>query len=1148
MSGETVVSITEAEPRGFVLTLSTGRLAHINIIDTQGKPSISAQYLRSGDSHKGGVFGSLRNVFNSAGWRKDIAAVRASHSLQRGQRFVVAATPSATFQIWDLSWNGTGSLVHEINAREDVLMALSEGAEVPPDLKNSRFKLLDFSLMARDPSKKKIVRSGGTSDCTLMILTALTGRESTRYALVGLELADGAVSIDVVHPIKCYTTSMPTEVSSRPRVLVPEPAQTAFVIFEKSVVLVSLHEIEESPESQLQIEAHTLPDTFQDVIDFKKSKTYRVVGSAPEVLKQNKDIGSCITMVYGFGLIRVSALPMKEGQSATDRNTVTAQTKIEQAIFFGGLRQDLLDFTPRAETEFLIEEIEQAVLDVSSSILSSTTPYLPKLGPSMEQQLSRRAQALADLNKHVRRHYPGVKRSVKWMLLSNAGKMAAAQELWRCYDDSVRNPFKTTDTKNVFAELCDAAHPNYKNQNQPDKFETDAVRHWFTHDIWRLEWAIPYAEKMVETLFKESIEDKNELDLTSKARIISEATSIQLAALETAFKFREANLPIYGLEDESIRDGVLQKGYEQVPQEVFWTSNSHIVKSIKMLTDIGREFAKLLDDPANEEVSDDEASEALLYRLAEDNPRQVELCLLTNIERYSWLLVQEDPKMRLEGESRKESHAKLRKKLITSLGEIAQIEPAIVMAEKYSDMDALADIIENELENTEDEEMEAALEDRVRANFVKFGTPWSNAFFTKHLIGAESFRILNQDAISKKYLTKFLRSHEKAYAKIGWLNEVTIEEDFGRAADFLETVQRQADHVWSQKVATGMRKLSILAAKSKGQSIEQTNGPTLTRLDQSISILEIQENLYSYVKPTVADAIDAEAETDLALERHCGALTKNTLTYKESLRHSFEKLVTNRVLSPDELITILTLISVDPATSDPNTFMPTRSSAALKLLQLDPTFTSPSSTPSLRSFYERLIWRRCIITDDWPALNRTENKPDHVITLETSQTLLFQTLCHSLRAELWGQPALHPQPPDDSMIDVGTTIESLKDLPLYENTPDTQLADIVADMSQEAERLETCISAGRLGDRWAGILEDARVAVMAEGDREGERKAELREVEVRMVESERGKVKGLGIDGASDERLGDGGVVDGEAWGDVRGKHLTAGEFWGDLS
>lgn len=1094
MSGETVVNITEAEPRGFVLTLSTGRLAHLMISDTQGKPTINTHYLRSSTSQGGGVFGSLRSVFSSVAWKRDVAAVRASHSLQRGQRFVIVATTAASFQIWSLSWNGTASLVHDVDAREHISKALSTGTEVFQDRQEPQFELLDFTIMPGGATGKEVGKSGGNSDCTLMALTVVKGQDSSKLALVGLRFTDGALSIDVVHPISCYRTSLPNESTFKPQVLVPEPAQMAFVVLQKSVILVSLLELEESPGTQLQIEAHTLPDPFQDTIDFKKSKPYRVVGCAPEPYDQMQASASCVIMIYGFGLIRVAALPMKPGQTATDRSSVTAQTKIEQAIFFGGLRQDLLDFTPRPEMEFSVEEIQQAAIDVNKSIMSSTSPYLPTISPSMELQLSRRAQALSDLNKHLRNNYPPLDPTTNWILLSNAERMAAAQELWRRYDETIQNPIKTSDSRNVFTELVEGIHPKYKNENQPDNHETDGVRHWFIHDTWRLEWAVPYAQEIVEIMFKESVEDKEEFDIATKARMVSEAQDIHLAALETALKFREVNAPAYGLGDDLLSDGVLRIGYENLPKDGLWTSNPMVVNHVKMLTDVAREMAKRLDESSEEEPIDDKCEE-LLLKLAQDNPRQVHLCIQIGIEQYRWLKSRNDAEDQAVGKSLQHSHLALRRELLTKLGAIAQTRSAIFLAEKYHDMGALADIIENELshnvENNDDQEVHDALQDRIKSNFVRFGTPWANAFFLRHLDGAGAVNILDQNQISNLHLSNFLRQHAGVYAKIGWLNEVTAERNFGLATDFLEEVQKQTDNLWGQKVATSMRKLTLLAAKSTGQAKEEIAAPIIKSLDHGVATLAIQEQLYAYIKPSVADALDAEAEVDLAMERHGNDFVANKPTYQESLRRNFEKLLSSHILEADDLIDTLTMLDTDPITTDPSSFMKIRFLSALRVVQLSPAFDSSSSNHPRKSLLERTIWRRCMLRDDWPALNRTESKTDSVVAEETSQTCLFQTILHGYRAGFWHHTS-QPLPPEDTLLEAGTTVEALRESSRYnKDTPDTALSALASDMALEAEQLESCITAGRLADRWAGLVEDARLAAREEADRWGEVQAEM---------------------------------------------------------
>ena len=183
-----------------------------------------------------------------------------------------------------------------------------------------------------------------------------------------------------------------------------------------------------------------------------------------------------------------------------------------------------------------------------------------------------------------------------------------------------------------------------------------------------------------------------------------------------------------------------------------------------------------------------------------------------------------------------------------------------------------------------------------------------------------------------------------------------------------------------------------------------------------------------------------------------------------------------------------------------------------------------------------------MITDDWPALNRTENKPESVIAEEITQTLLFQTLYHGYLAGFWDQ-SMQPLPPNDALLEVGTTVELLRENPSYWNTPDNELADLASDMSREAEQLELCISAGRLADRWSGIVEDARLAVREEADRKGEHRAEVMETELRMARKEERKDRVVsGLDGAEDDRVDAG---DEEVLGSVKGRHLTSREFWG---
>ena len=1063
--------------------MSTGRLAHLIVSDPQGKPSINVQFLRDNGASSGGVFGSLRSVFSSAGWKKDVAAVRAGRSYQRGQRFIVVATTTGTFQTWDLNWNETHALVSDVDARGDILKAMTEAGDVFQDHGEHVFEILDFTTLHNSDSGKAIARSKHSGDCKLMALTVLKGTEISRYALIGLSLADGSVNVDVVHPITCYRSPAPVDTEFRPQVIVPENAETAFVVMERTLILVSLAEIEESPNSQLQMEAHTLPDPFQDAVDFRKTKPYRVVGCASEQYDRSYAQCSCVVMIYGFGVVRITALPLQEGQSALGRATVTAKTKLEQAVFFGSLQQDLLDFTPRPEIRFSSAEIENAALSVSHSIMKSTSPHIVTIGPSMDQQLQRRSIALADLNKYLRRHYQNdLSRLTKWKLLWSAEKMASAKAIWRCYNSAIANLRKGSDDKNLLAELIESMSEEIKDENQPERHETDGVRHWFIHDLWRLEHVLPWAQNMVERLFQWGVEDDMKLDLATQARLVSEANDIQLAGLETAFKFREVNVAAYGLENEIMMDGVLQRGYEELPE--FWTSTANTVERVKTLTDVSRELTTF-----SEQADDDNGpSQELIVKLAADNPRQVQICCQTYIERFRWLKSRQDPESRAAGEDLQTAHFKVRKILFASLSDLGQPDIGIQLAEKYRDMEALVEILDEELSNADSDDLAVMYQERATAYFTKFGTYWANAYFQKHLNGGNAVAVLTNNAKIKTHLTKFLRSHP-FYAKLSWINEVASERNYLASSDNLKLAEKQEANLWSKKIDLSMSKLSLMAATSKGQVSEDSTKSTKQEIDDKMAVFEIQEKLYKYIKPTMRGAIDAMAEIEMAMEKYGTRFVDNRPILRKALEQYLRRLLAMEALSSEGLIDVLTLIDDEGLYVDEEGVMDLRFFSAFKVLRWT---NLEASDPGYKDLLERCIWRRCMIQDNWEDVNRTELKDDTQVEVETGATSLFKTLREGYRTGFWDK---QPPLPPDSVTNAGATIESLKTSSHYSNMADNKLELLAHDLEIEADLLDQYLERGRLEEWWKGVVEAAKASARAEADEKGEEQLRKRNSE-----------------------------------------------------
>ena len=84
----------------------------------------------------------------------------------------------------------------------------------------------------------------------------------------------------------------------------------------------------------------------------------------------------------------------------------------------------------------------------------------------------------------------------------DAEKMAAAETLWRWYNEAISNA--DNGPKDLFAEMIEAIPEDLKLENQPEMGETDGVRHWFIHDVWRLEYVIPYSHEIVESFSRKA--------------------------------------------------------------------------------------------------------------------------------------------------------------------------------------------------------------------------------------------------------------------------------------------------------------------------------------------------------------------------------------------------------------------------------------------------------------------------------------------------------------------------------------------------------------------------------------------------------------------------------------------------------------------
>ncbi|KAH8730106.1 Non-repetitive/WGA-negative nucleoporin C-terminal-domain-containing protein [Phaeosphaeriaceae sp. PMI808] len=1073
-SGEIVIDVVDIEHAGFVLTSSNGRIAHLTLRDSQGRPSITTTFLNTPSSSNGSFF-SLKGLLGG-GARKSIASVKARPSETKGQMEVITVTRTGLFEQWDLSWSGQSNFRREIDTQMEIACAVQP--EASPDSRNLlEVQVLDFAVMEQQNSQDAV---------SLLVLVALSGLESLEYSLVEVDLSVTGATISRAIPLRNF---------HQPRVLkeptgtllVPHPGHTAFVQFPRAICVASLAQPEESPDNQLLLDSGRSALPFQDTVYFREDIDVVFSGFSLDNTQRKDKRATALLFIQQFGLVQISTQPPSKDARDEERLKVTARSKLEQATFFSTAPRNLLDFSVKSRFSFPGDEVAQAALDISSGILSSSYDHLDKVTSSMDDQFQKRASGLRTLISCLQSDYPSLSLQTKWCLLWQAEKLAATHNLWLWYQD------KQQDQQNhpelypdniLIGDIIKALNERYKTPIRSDLGETDYIRQFFLKDVDSLHTLIPWGWQFLRTFY---IKDGAKEQPPVMQRL-SEASDVMLVALETAFEFRQANIESYGLDPESLQDGILKPGhgYDMLPH--VWTSSHNIVSSIRSLVDVGRNLAVTNFEEGFQE--------GLAQKIGKDNPRLVRVGCQTHIERFQWALEQSDEKQREMGRSlRHEWNANVRPSHIMGLMEIGLATDGMKLAEQYRDMPTLVNLVWDETNWLESEKastrskMEQAestvklnrIKERISRYFDIYGDDWAEAFYSKYVKENQAAQLFTKEYLNQPALTKFLRA-DPSRARLRWINEVSGEKNYeAAAASLFEAATKQETNVWCQRVELSIAKLAMLCKKEAGK--DTAPQPLVTepkerskadrardnRFSSTLHQLEyakIQEDLYERLLPIIERALDEKASVDLLMEEFGEGRLRDRPAHQSILREGFENLINHKVIDPALMIDILTLMDSDDLETssalDSDEFL-----IALRVLRIN----WPDIHRTTREGLLKLVWKRLCLKDNWAEINQTKETSDAQLSdflLHTSVGRLFRGLLRMKAADAISK-VMWPQQLSDLLGAGGThgelcvrfASEDLREPIIRDNLLDDDILREYIEKNRLEEWFRAAIEAGR---------------------------------------------------------------------------------------
>ncbi|KAG6002930.1 hypothetical protein E4U21_002495 [Claviceps maximensis] len=1100
-SGEKVISITNAESAGFILTFSTGRLAYMSVRDSHGRPAISVQFLRSSaGSSSGGIFGSIRQAFSHLSLRGDIAALRADRSTRVGERNIVALTSKGKLQAWKIHRGGHNEPLGEFDMRDRLVSALQENDPFSRDLPPDSFEALDFAYVPKGLDAKYLNLSR-LSDAMaadtplvqhLLLLVSLTRRSVSRYALVEVIMTPGECHIGMIRPITSYSTPVSVAASdvpktARPRIYLPRPALVAFAVFERAAVIASVAVHPESPDSQIQSDNHILTPSFEDVVDFREDNVHEIIGSgfeeiAPLNFEENRAVRhkiknpAVLLMVRGAGVVRFVTTDVDKFASEQPPQ-VSAKSKLEQAVFFGARKDSPLIFDKRQDIKFTDEQLSEAARTISHEILSSTTVYISTLPASLEDNLRARSNALERLILHLNTLGADLDRQTRWYLLHHAEKMHVAALLWKRHE-AFTAARSADDKKSLIGLIVEFIHQDQKTNPVASSGEVDRVRHWFINDVFRLEIFVAWAYEVIKVLYQDNL-----LDDVKVTTMLSEAMEMNIATQVGAHEFRRNNLSFYGLGEESLRMGILRDGYKDIDEP--WTGCSYVANNIKRLSELCDQWCKKHDQvrPMALPMEASIPSPASIGKILDGLPVLTDVMLLSVLEYARWGAVNSDNRALSEEYFR--TYEKERHDKPVALARAGKWEQGAAIAEKHGCLTALAVILLEHIAILEASEDQPGLSDtevnslrnlrqakktQLEDSFSKYGQafafPVYECLLDRH--GVEA--VLEFDLDTLGFKTRFLRSRPEL-ARISWINDVQQEKDVDHAAEtLLDLALGNEEQVWKKKIELSMGKLALLAeaeAESKGHSLFKVKSDDtrreerLRQVDNELVVVRIQDQLYGQIAPSTYAAVDSAAALGFAIDAHSTNIPRRQKALNQLFSEGMERLLGHQALNPMCLIDMLTLVSLRPEARDEiaNPFW-----MALKVAN------NSCHSDEIKQA-KRLIWRRLFTRDDWAKINDTQLKDDREVVERLAETELFAMLTDCVRYQDPREP-FRPMQPQEAL---GVFTEQLDRR--FRSFSESEQSKLIEAMNYEDRLLKQHIEKNRLVSWLESTFEAAQVEV-----------------------------------------------------------------------
>ncbi|KAK9459422.1 Nup133 N terminal like-domain-containing protein [Lipomyces oligophaga] len=795
--GETLEYLQNIEPVGVVVSTSSGRFVLVELYDNIGRPGITCTVMRGTGT---GMWSNLKGVLKLGGTRRDVVSIKPGKYLGRTERLFATINIRAGVAMWHCSRGGYYNLTTELELKDLLLDSIRD---IYPQSEQT-FEAHDIELLPDD-------------DHRALILTSFTydeesnlGPERIFYMLFTVSFDGERAEIISAHRITCYSGQS----TKRPKLLLPKPGYTAFIVLSHAVVMLS---------TILEPKSDTTTFKWEDFVEFKKGSIDVIITGSEDMRAVNDQItrhAGVVLVSRGVGVVRLERFEDDAGSGTSDSRAEVIKSKLEQAVYYGFEDESPLEFGQSREVAYDINDIENAIAVVSDEIISANSVYSTDYPDTLES-LTLRMKALSRLSEQMRSVFPLLSQECRLKMLTKMEKCEASRNIWGYWkmtgagslvdrNSSINQVVRELSGTNLSAEV------------------------WIRTQVTKIgELAVLFALKSLVRAPNHAGVDREEM-----VRQVAEANELLIILLTGSAYFvrHYYKTAIFGLAENA------WDGSSTEP----WTSTWDVLNVLGKQFDITRELAsQIWQDPGSE--GQVELLSNQLLGLAE--------CLCRAYDER--IVYYETGPMTSEASEQARDLRKLyveqRKTWIKPLLEFGFQDKAYELAEQYQDFRLLSEMCREEkssldrlskkgkADDVAEEVMQARerLAGRIKHYFDDYGYEFAAVLYEEYIESGHVTELFVAYPGYRTYLERFLNCGK--YDRMAWIHDVQVG-DYQQAAGRLRKVAAASeDSTVNKLVQLSIAKLCLLQATAEGKGDDHEGEEEVDRLLGKIRWVREQE-------------------------------------------------------------------------------------------------------------------------------------------------------------------------------------------------------------------------------------------------------------------------------------------------------------------